>query len=326
MQSFDQQDGFVVSVAAREPLARRIADEIAGASETEALPVSLFEEEAGAWRLSVHCPDEEAAAHVQAVIAKIGGGGPLQVTVEGLARRDWVAASLAGLAPVRAGRFFLHGAHDRAKAPRNAITMEIEAALAFGTGHHGTTKGCLLALDRLLKTDRPRRVADIGTGTAVLAIAVAKALRRPVSASEIDRQAVAVARANARANGVGPLVRIAQADGLRGPPLRARAPYDLILANILLGPLKRLARPLARAAAPRARLVLSGLLTTHANAALAAYRAHGFRLDRRLELEGWTTLVLRRGGRHADRIERPRPGRFCRPAPPAFGGGTRTGC
>jgi ribosomal protein L11 methyltransferase len=286
-------DGFAVSLAATEADARALAERLAAAPETETLPISLFEAGQGGWRVVVHCPDAETADSVRALMSDAG-----TVLVEPLERRDWVAASLAGLSPVRAGRFFVHGAHDRERVPANALAIELEAALAFGTGHHGTTRGCLLALDRLLKARRPRRVLDLGTGTAVLAIAAAKALRREVVASDLDPQAVRIAQANARANGVGRLVTPLRADGLRDRRLRARGPYDLILANILLGPLRRLARPLARVISPGGRVVLSGLLPAHAVAALSAYRLHGLRLERRFDLDGWTTLVLRRPNRN----------------------------
>jgi ribosomal protein L11 methyltransferase len=207
-----------------------------------------------------------------------------------------VQASLAGLAPVEAGRFIIHGAHDRAHVPLNRIGIEIEAALAFGTGHHGTTRGCLLALDRIAKESRPRNILDVGTGSGVLAIAAARALRRPVLASDIDNTAVRAAGDNARRNRAG-AVTVIHAAGLGARLFRQRGPYDLVFANILLGPLQRLAASVATLTAPGARVVLSGLLPAHANAALAAYRAQNLVLERRIDLEGWTTLVLRRPAR-----------------------------
>ncbi len=186
----------------------------------------------------------------------------------------------------------MHGAHDRTHVAPNRLGIEIEAALAFGTGHHGTTRGCLLALDWLLKQRRPRRVLDIGTGTGVLAIAAAMALRRPVLASDIDTEAVAIARDNARLNGVAPYVECICAKGLTGARFQARAPFDLVLANILLAPLTRLAGPMRRVLAPGAHVVLSGLLVSQENAALAAYRPHGFKLVRRTPLGEWVTLML----------------------------------
>jgi ribosomal protein L11 methyltransferase len=178
--------------------------------------------------------------------------------------------------------------------PANAVGIEIEAALAFGTGHHGTTRGCLMALDELLKRRRSRRVLDLGTGSGVLAIAAARTLHTKIVASDIDRVAVASARGNARLNRGGAITFL-RADDTRTRTIAASAPYDLIFANILLGPLIRLAVPVRKLTAPRARVVLSGLLPAHANAVLSIYRAQGLMLERRLVIQGWVTLVLRRG-------------------------------
>src|SRR5262249_36119386 len=202
--------------------------------------------------------------------------------------------------------------------------IEIEAALAFGTGHHGTTRGCLLALDRLVKARRrkrdksagstsPRRresrtvVLDIGTGTRVLALAAAQALPRPVVASDIAARAVTIARANARINRVGADVKVVHAAGVFTAPFRARAPYGLIFANILLDPLKALATPVARLVAANGQIVLSGLLAAQAGAALASYRARGLALVRPVPLEGWATLILVRPAR-SRRAKRGRTG------------------
>jgi len=238
--------------------------------------------------------DQAALRDLAAAAGGIKAAGALRF--ERVAAKDWVATSLAGLKPVAAGRFIVHGAHGRGGIPQNRIGVEIEAALAFGTGHHGTTRGCLLALDRMGKSLRggraPLRILDLGTGSGVLAIAAARAWRRRVLATDIDAAAVRVARANARLNRVGPLVEAVTASGVTAPAIRARAPFDLVFANILLEPLQRLAAPLMEIVAPGGRVVLSGLLTAQANAALAAYRA--LALERRIVLDGWTTLVLRR--------------------------------
>ena len=210
--------------------------------------------------------------------------------------------SLAGLAPVTAGRFVVYGAHDRARIPFNRIGIEIEAALAFGTGHHGTTRGCLLALDSLCKSrggNTARRILDLGTGSGVLAIAAARALRQRVLATDVDGSAVDAARTNACFNHAGSFVEVIKADGVTAREIRGRAPYDLVFANILLRPLQRLATPLIQLTAPSGRVVLSGLLASQANAAIAAYR--GLALERRIDLDGWTTLVL-------VRRQRPRAG------------------
>jgi ribosomal protein L11 methyltransferase len=233
-------------------------------------------------------PDEKIIRALTAAAA--GKAAAKALRFERVAAKDWVRESLAGLAPVTAGRFIVHGAHDRARVPLNRIGIEIEAALAFGTGHHGTTRGCLLALDSLCKSLPRRRILDLGTGSGVLAIAAARALRQPVLATDIDGDAVGAARANAARNRAGSFVEVIKADGVTGPKLRERAPYDLVLTNILLRPLQCLAAPLTRLTAPGAHVVLSGLLASQANAAIAAYR--GFALERRIDLDGWTTLVL----------------------------------
>ncbi len=213
-----------------------------------------------------------------------------------VAAKDWVGESLAGLKPVTAGRFVVHGAHDRTGIAGNRIGIEIEAALAFGTGHHGTTRACLLALDRICKArrhgSRAPRILDLGTGSGVLAITAARALRGRVLATDIDAAAVHVARDNARLNRAAPMIQLVKAEGVATPAIRSRAPFDLVFANILLEPLQRLATPLTKLVPPGGRLVLSGLLTSQANAALAAYRLP---LERRIEIDGWTTLVLKRG-------------------------------
>jgi ribosomal protein L11 methyltransferase len=262
------------------------------------LAVSRVDIGAGRWRVAMHfraAPDEKTIRALTAAAA--GNAAAKALRFERVAAKDWVRESLAGLAPVTAGRFIVHGAHDRARIPLNRIGIEIEAALAFGTGHHGTTRGCLLALDWLCKSRPRRRILDLGTGSGVLAIAAARALRQPVLATDIDGSAVRAARANARFNRVGSFVEIIKADGVAARKIRDRAPYDLVFANILLRPLQRLAAPLIRLTAPGGRMVLSGLLTSQANAAIAAYR--GLALERRIDLDGWNTLVL---------VRRERPG------------------
>lgn len=292
---------WAVTLAVEGAQARVIADALGECLDPSTAAVTFFESAAERWTIALDFSDPPDLEALRNLVAAIGGAQAAEgLTVHPVRARDWVAASLAGLAPVRAGRFVVHGAHDRASLRGRAIAIEIEAALAFGTGHHGTTRGCLLMLDRLLKQRRLGerwRVLDLGSGTGVLAFAAAKALRQKVLASDIDRQAVRVARGNARANGVGPLVEFVQAAGLAAPRLRGAAP-DLVLANILLPPLQRLAAPLARRVRPGGRIVLSGLLRAHANAALAAYRLQGFFLAHRIDVEGWTTFLLTRAGAH----------------------------
>jgi ribosomal protein L11 methyltransferase len=273
--------------------ARRIGDALAEVFDGEQIAASAFEQPDGRWSLAVHFRDRPDEGAVRALVEAAAGAGAAQaLAFETLAPTDWVKTSLAGLVPVPAGRFTVHGAHDRARVRANRIGIEIEAALAFGTGHHGTTRGCLLALDRIVKGRRPRNILDVGTGSGVLAIAAAKTLRRPVLASDIDARSVAIARENARLNRAGAYVEVMHAAGLGRHRFRRGGRYALIFANILLEPLQRLATPMARLAAPNGRVVLSGLLVGQAGAALAAYRARGLVLERRIRLEGWATLVL----------------------------------
>jgi ribosomal protein L11 methyltransferase len=278
-----------------EQSARRIADLFAEGFAADEVAVSFGDNGQGNWRVAIHfrTPPDEAAVRELADVA-LGPDAGKALHFERIAAKDWVRESLVGLKPVAAGRFVVHGAHDRDCVSRNRIGIEIEAALAFGTGHHGTTRGCLLALDHICKSggQAPRRILDVGTGTGVLTIAAARALRRPVLATDIDASAVRVAREKARLNRAGDVVTFVHADGVTAPAIHARAPFDLIFANILLKPLQRLAAPLRKILAPGGRIVLSGILTSQANAVLAAYRP--LALERRIELDGWTTLVLRR--------------------------------
>ncbi len=287
--------------------AHRLFDALVAAFEAGGTAVAACEERTGAWTVEIyfeHAPDQDA---VRTLVGDLAGNAVRdRVVFTTVAARDWVAQSLEGLAPVAAGRFVVHGAHDRHRIAPNRIGVEIEAALAFGTGHHGTTLGCLMALDRMLNRRRPRRILDIGCGTGVLAIAAARASRRPVVASDIDPVSVRVARDNARLNRADALVEIIRANGLSDRRMQAGGPFDLVFANILLGPLKQLADPIRRVAAPDARVVISGLLSGQANAALAAYRGRGLVLERRISLDGWVTLVLVRPAR---RVARRRPRR-----------------
>jgi len=194
---------------------------------------------------------------------------------------------------LRAGRYFIHGSHYRARPPAGTIALCIDAATAFGSGEHATTRGCLLALDALARRRRFARVLDMGTGSGILAMAAAKTWRRRVMARDIDAEAVRVAARNAAANGVGSLLDLRRADGYRG--LGSGQPFDLVFANILARPLVLMAPALARVLAPGGVAVVSGLLARQERAVLAAHRARRLRLRRRIRLAGWHSLVLARG-------------------------------
>jgi ribosomal protein L11 methyltransferase len=208
--------------------------------------------------------------------------------------RDWVRQSLDGLAPVSAGRFFLHGSHDRDRRRSGGIALEIDAGTAFGTGHHGTTAGCLLALDMLLKRRRPKRILDLGCGTGVLAIAAARATGHTVIATDIDPEAVRVTRGNAALNGAMGMVRSFVAAGLANPRITANGPYELIFANILARPLVALSTGLARALAPGGDLILSGITLDQMRWIAAIYRSRGLVLKGRIRRGEWATLMFQK--------------------------------
>jgi ribosomal protein L11 methyltransferase len=301
-------EAVVARLPAEQHSARLIADVLAEVLDQQEAAIAAVADSNSGWAVEItfRNPPDEAA--VRSLVRLGAGPEPAKaLRFARLAQRDWIASSLAGLQPVRAGRFIVHGAHSRDQIPVNRIGIEIEAALAFGTGHHGTTRGCLFALDRIAKSNKQEaqrakgrrgrakiRILDLGTGTGVLAIAAAKAFRAAVLASDLDRVAAITARQNARRNHVRGLVEVIQASGLSARRFREHGPFDLIFANILLRPLQQLAAPLARLAAPGAHIVLSGLLPQQMSAALASYRAQGLVLERRLVLENWATLVLLR--------------------------------
>ena len=291
--SSTQRATYVAKLTADEAVARRVATHLMEILDPAIAVCAAFEQPDKRWSVELHFAQKPDAKPLRTMIAAASSDAlARQLVVEKLPARDWVKDSLAGLAPISAGRFLVHGAHDRARVPPNRIGIEIEAATAFGTGHHGTTRGCLLALDMLARHRRPRCILDLGTGSGVLAIAAAKLLRTPVLATDIDIRAVRAARDNATKNGVGGLIDAVQAAGLIAPRVVARAPFDLVLANILLNPLQRLATPIARSLWPHARVVLSGLLAVQAEAAISAYRSQGLMLERRISLDEWVTLVM----------------------------------
>jgi len=280
---------------ADEATARRIADVLTESFDNNDAAVAAFENADGSWDITVHFatpPDESAVRDLVALAADHATAH--SVTFAPVEDKDWVRASLDALKPVEAGRFVVHGSHDRDRIRSNKIGIEIEAALAFGTGHHGTTRGCLLLLDEVLRRSRPAQILDLGTGTGVLAIAAAKAMRRKILAGDIDHRSLDAARGNARRNGAGPWIDVMFAKGFVGFTFKAQR-FDLVLANILANPLRRLALQMRGHLAPGATVILSGLLPAQANAVIATYRAVGLVLVKRIEQDGWTSLLLRSG-------------------------------
>ncbi len=264
--------------------------------EIEPMGIGVFEieDDSGLWEVGgyfLEIPDDTELA----LLAAAFGAKPFVVSE--VPDEDWVDKVRRELTPVEAGRFFVYGSHDADKIPEGAEPLLIEAAMAFGTGHHGTTQGCLRALDRLIEAGEVcQNVADIGCGTAVLAMAAARVWPNPVLASDIDPVAVDVAVANVRANGLEGRVHCLEATGFDAPALRDAAPFDLVFANILKGPLIELAPDMAAVLAPGGRAILSGLLRRQAEEVIAAYAAEGLALETREDIGEWSTLTLRKAG------------------------------
>ena len=291
----------VMRLTIDERRARAIADLIVESFEPAEAASTAFETETRwpgggkAWQVEAYFgfePDEDG---LRELVAAAAGEDAAALCEFGITEKaDWVANALAGLTPVRAGRFLIHGSHDRDKVRTNDIGIEIEAGLAFGTGHHGTTRGCLLHFAKLLNRRRPRRVLDVGCGAGVLAIAAAKALKTTVWLGDIDPVAVEVANANARLNGVGALARAIVSRGVENHALRDHGPFDVVFANILAKPLRLLAPSLAAVTAEGGVAIVSGLLLSDVPGVLAAWRAQGFYLREQINLEGWASLRLSR--------------------------------
>jgi ribosomal protein L11 methyltransferase len=260
--------------------------------------VSAFETAPGEWRLDAYSQAPRLTPDLSArltLAAASRGGELVEIREARLPDRDWLAENQLAFPPVRVGGFFVYGSHHRGGVPAGAIGIMLDAATAFGTGEHPSTRGCLTALETLAR--RPiYHPLDIGTGTGILAIAAAKLLRSRVLASDIDAGSVAVARHNVMRNGVANLVRVGHASDYHGQALRRRG-YDLVLANILARPLAVMAADLARHLAPGGRAVLSGLLQRQEPIVLAPHRSLGLALEKRIVIEGWSTLVLRAGAR-----------------------------
>ncbi len=289
---------------------RRIATRVRGVEAAEAVlalldeasrAVSAFEMPAGEWRLEAYPDTAISLSELTArlAIAAVGAGGELlEICEEALTPRDWLADNQLSFPPLRIGRFFVYRSHYRGRIPAAAIPILLDAATAFGTGEHPSTRGCLAALEGLARRGSIQRPLDIGTGTGILAIAVAKLLHRQVQASDIEEGSVAVARCNMQRNRVPSLVRVERAAGYKSRIMKKRH-YDLIFANILARPLAVMAADLARNLAPGGHAVLSGLLRRQESVVLVPHRALGLTLERRIVIDGWSTLVLRKPARAA---------------------------
>jgi ribosomal protein L11 methyltransferase len=277
--------------------AKRIVDLLTESFEEGEAAIAAFENPQGRWDVTVHFADPPDEASIRNLVALASddtvAGSIVFDTIEA---KDWVKESLEGLVPVRAGRFIVHGSHDRDKVRDNQLGIEIEAALAFGTGHHGTTRGCLIYLDYVLRSKAPKRILDLGTGTGVLAIAAAKATKKHVLATDIDAMSVQVAHENMKLNGVGNLVETVCATGFSSPAIAKHAPFDLILANILANPLRAMATDMERHMASNGMIILSGLLPHQATSVIVAYRARGLVLLKQQIIEGWSSLLMQRAG------------------------------
>ncbi len=269
--------------------AERLSEILANLEPSPCQAVSTEEVSRIAWALDAFCLDESEAEGAAAIIENEAPG--VRASVIKLDDRDWVAESLSGLPPVHAGPFVVTGAHNLSGVRGGRIPIWIEAGPAFGTGHHGTTKGCLLALAELLPRHRPKRVLDVGCGSGVLAIAALKAGARVAVASDLDADSVRIARENAYNNKVQPRMNILHAVGVNDRAIREFAPYDLVFANILARPLVGLAPGVSKLLSPGGRIILSGLLTHQEAQVRAAYAGQGLTLERRGRLNGWSTLT-----------------------------------
>ena len=282
-----------VQIIARGPraIAEAAADGIDADPLLEAATYSILAEaeDKGIWRIDAFPTTDDEA---QGIAASLRTHAGLTVIVETLADADWLAMALSGLPPVRAGRFFVYGAHDKGRAPMSTVNLRIEAGAAFGTGHHGTTVGCLIAYNDLLKAHRFDKVLDVGAGTGVLAIAAARTGSKVAVGTDIDKPSVRIARENAKLNQAN--ARFEHASGLGHRLIRQTAPYDLVFANILARPLISLASDIKGALRPGGTVILSGLLRTQERMVRAAYLSRGFRMRRRIHRDAWAALVLQR--------------------------------
>lgn len=295
--------GWKAEINTSRSSALTIEQAIEAAFEENPPSITTFEEDeaTGRWIVEIYFTGEPDRDHLESVL-KDAVGDPVDLHLAPLVDRDWVAESQALLPPIRAARFCVHGSHARDAIPAGVVALEVDASQAFGTGGHETTHGCLLAVDRLARGFKAQNVLDLGCGTGILALAAARVWRCPVMGSDIDPVAISVARRTARANGIGlsppaaPAHAVAYetAAGLTAARIRRRAPFDLIIANILMKPLCTLAPDIVGALEHGGKLILSGLLNSQAPAVFAAYRNRGLTLQERIVRGQWTTLVLKR--------------------------------
>jgi ribosomal protein L11 methyltransferase len=280
---------FALFIRGSKDAAFKVSDQLGFESEMEALAVSLFEDGPDTMHVQALFETEVQA---QTCLNGLSLPDDMECFITQLPDEDWVSKSQAGLPPVEAGRFWLYGTHDADRIPAEVpYPIEINAGLAFGTGHHGTTKGCLLIFDGLLNAGfNPERVLDLGCGAGVLAIAAAKALGRDILATDIDQDAVEVTLQNAEVNAVADKVRSYQADGFESPHLEGQA-FDLIFANILAGPLMGLAPDISAALAPGGKVILSGILDEQHEIVMQAFKKQGLKVSPQPSLSGWTSLL-----------------------------------
>lgn len=276
--------------------ARAAAESAAEAVDADVLlegaTYSILEEDEdkGIWRIDGFPTTDDEAERMAAILRDHGG---LEVVVEKLADADWLAMSLSGLPPVEAGRFFVYGAHDQGKVPEGRVNLKIDAGAAFGTGHHGTTVGCLEAFDNLLKTESFQKVLDVGCGTGVLAIAAARTGTPIAVGTDIDEPSARIANENAEINDAK--CDFYFADGLSDPRIAQHLPYDLVFANILAAPLVELAPEIGAALKSGGVAILSGLLRTQEERVLDAYLPLGFVVEQTIHHDAWSALQLRKG-------------------------------
>lgn len=264
--------------------------------EDLAIATTEVDETNDVWEASVYMmTDEEDEIRVRLEDLFAVDFADLAIEREVLPDIDWIAKSLEGLKPVRAGRFIVHGSHDRDKVRVNDLAIEIEAGQAFGTGHHGTTAGCLEVIDEVVRSRKVRNALDLGTGSGVLAIAVRKLKHIPVLATDIDPVAVRVARENARSNGLIEGIEFRVAPGFHSTAFGQYGPFDLIIANILARPLMKMAPQLAAHLGPGGSVILSGILASQRWKVIAAYNGAGLAHVKTIWRNGWVTIHLRHG-------------------------------